>query len=137
MKQLAFLTALLLTMGFSAPSAARTILATGGVYGGPEQKRAYCYVFNGGAKDMRLWGPEIIKQDGTQRDQHVIDTCSSRFGPPPWILPAGQTCLLGVEIDQSATYACRVVIQGTKANVRGNMDLRDEGDQVLTSSPLR
>jgi hypothetical protein len=126
-----------LTMGFSAPSAARTILATGGVYGGPEQKRAYCYVFNGGAKEIRLGDPEIIKQDGTQPDQHVIDTCSSRFGPPPWILPAGQTCLVGVKIDQGATYSCRVVIQGTKPNVRGNMDLRDEADQVLTSSPLR
>ncbi len=137
MKRFALFTTLLLAMGFSAPSAARTILATGGVYGGPEQKRAYCYVFNGGAKDIRLWAPEIIKQDGTQPDQHVIDTCSSRFSPPPWILPAGQTCLVGVEIEQSVTYACRVVIQGTGPNVRGTMDLRDEGDHVLTSSQLR
>lgn len=132
-----FLAAFWVALGVSGASfAAASVLATGGVYGGPEQRRVYCNIFNGGSELLYLEEPDLLSQDGARLSNNVVNTCIAR-GPPPWPLPPDGTCVAGADIAQSATYACRVVIRGPKGKVRGTMDIRDESDQLLTSSPLR
>lgn len=112
----------------SFPAHAVTVLASGGVFGGPGQDKAFCQVFNVG-RDVTINVAEIIAENGTVLPQ-LRNTCNGtlfRFN----------TCVVASEIENDASYACRIVIRRSNANVRGALDLRDAADNVLVSSPLR
>lgn len=113
-------------------------LATGGVYGGPTQHKAYCYVFNSQPiRSVNIAAAEIIDQNGSSLPILQEGNTCTNWRTPFKALPAGQTCVLGVEIANNSTHACRVVVKGKKLKLRGTMDIRDVNDIVLTSSELR
>jgi hypothetical protein len=118
---------------------AAVVLATGGVYGGPAQRKAYCYVFNASAhKPVYVSEAQLIKQDGSVV---AIPWSSSSCQPldpsAPKRLRTGRTCLIAAEIASNATYSCRAIIDGATAEARGTLDIRDGTEKVLASSPLR
>lgn len=131
-----------------AVEAGTTTISTGGVYGGPRQTKAYCYVFNPtSAKTYYFVGfAKIIKQDGT--DVRSAQTCfPGAHGPWLGSLFPQRTCVFSADLESGTTYACRVTLRSTppgsetnpggKPDVRGTLDIRDAEDNVLTSSPLR
>ena len=126
----------LLLSGLGASAKADVTLATGGVYGGPDQKKAYCYVQNAGSTQFSLIDGSILQENGA-------DVTSARLcGVPkaPWgFLIPGATCELTADIQAGHTYGCVFNIPGRAArrDVRGTMDIRDGADHVLISSPLR
>lgn len=130
----AFLLACLVSPTLNADA----ILATGGVYGGPTQHKAYCYVFNTRPVEAAdIAAAELIDQSGNSLPIPQEGNTCTYWRTPVKALPAGQTCVFGVDIANNLTYACRVVVKGKKLKLRGTMDIRDVSDNVLTSSPLR
>lgn len=130
-----------------AVEAGTTTISTGGVYGGPKQSKAYCYVFNPtSTKTFYFVGfAKIIKQDGTEVTR--AGTCYPGTHAP-WLgmLDPLQTCVFSAELESGSSYGCLVTLRstplggsdaGAKPNVRGTLDIRDGDDNVLTSSPLR
>lgn len=119
----------------------RTIISTGGVYGGPNQTDIYCYAFNPGTESYRISLVQLIKEDGSQVAYH--GTCyPGQHAPFPLAnIHAGRTCQISAPIANNSTYSCRWVFQadgtGVKPSVRGTMDVRDAQGHVLTSSQLR
>lgn len=116
-----------------------TTISAGGVYGGHNQTKAYCYAMNPDTKSYFIDSIELIKQDGA-----VVATSGTCFpgtrGYSPYV-GAGGTCQISADIAADAAYGCRWVIRdfnkGARPNIRGTMDIRDNSDKVLTSSPLR
>lgn len=124
--------------GISPTLRADVVLATGGVYGGPTQHKAYCYVFNAQPiRSVNIAAAEIIDQNGSSLPIPQEGNTCTNWRTPVKALPAGQTCVLGAEIANNSTHACRVVVKGKKLKLRGTMDIRDVNDIVLTSSELR
>ena len=124
---------LLLLAGMQPSAQADFVLAAGGVYGGSTQHKAYCYIFNAApGKSVSVVNTEIIHENGTSIPLSD-NTCAS--SPT---LGAKRTCLFSAVIQSNATYACRVAIGGKKAQtpVRGTMDIRDNVENLLLSTPL-
>ncbi|MFO1417075.1 MAG: hypothetical protein U1E83_00255 [Methylotetracoccus sp.] len=123
------LTATAAVLAMIAVPVSAASLATGGVYGGPQQKFAYCYVFNAGAS-VSLGRAQIIDQNG-----NVVSgpgSCQGQF------LPLKGTCQLSANIANNLTYGCRVQVSDqAAAGLRGTLDIRDASENVLVSSPLR
>ncbi len=129
-----------------AVEAGTTTISTGGVYGGPKQSKAYCYVFNPTSTYTFYFVgfAQLLKQDGTEVTSSA--TCyPGTHGPWLGTLDPGRTCVFSAELESGTSYGCRVTLStppgvkkgGAKPNVRGTMDIRDAEDNVLTSSPLR
>lgn len=126
-----------LTLSSVQASAFAAVLATGGVYGGPDQQKVYCYLFNQtNIAAIQILSAEIIKQDGTVLPIPATDNSCHPLNAPNPLLPL-HSCLLTVPIENNATYGCRIVIEGKAVAVRGTLDIRNVNEGVLTSSPLR
>jgi hypothetical protein len=117
-------------------------LATGGVYGGPGQKKAYCYVSNNEPTSFDASG-SILREDGAGVTSG--SSClGNRWRPRGALTPKG-TCVLEADIQAGYAYGCVITISvglvpapgAPKWDVRGTMDIRDGSDHVLVSSPLR
>ncbi|RYU63261.1 hypothetical protein EWI61_02060 [Methylolobus aquaticus] len=118
----------------SMPSAAASLLAVGGVYGGSSQVKAYCYVFNGSGTSITFGARRILDQSGTDVTLPTQEGHCGHFNLP---LGPNKTCLVSGDIGGGSVYACKIWINEAKALVRGNLDLRDSANKVLVSSPLR
>lgn len=128
---------LALSLSSIQASAYAAVLATGGVYGGPDQHKAYCYLFNQTPiAVIQILSAEIIKQDGTILQIPPSDNSCHPVDAPNPLSPL-HSCVLAVPVEDNATYGCRIVIEGKAAAVRGTLDIRNENESVLTSSPLR
>jgi len=108
------------------------ILAAGGLYGGPTQSVAVCYVFNAGTAPVTFSGQQVIRGqlNNPLATDMYYDDCGSTLG-------AGRVCGIGVKIKANQGYACMVGINGSKENVRGGMETRDSSGHVLSNSELR
>jgi hypothetical protein len=125
---------LLLLAGTHPSAQADFVLAAGGVWGGSAQHKAYCYIFNAAAaKSVSVVSTEIIHENGAPIALSD-NTCKS--GTDPSQLNAKRTCFFAAGIQSNATYACRAVIGGKKAPIRGTMDIRDSVENLLISTPL-
>jgi hypothetical protein len=81
----------------------RGMSAAGGVYGGPAQRYATCYLFNDTA--LFLWiSPEILNEQG-QAATYLADSCD--FAHHNDLLPPGDSCSFTVSIQNNVAYACR------------------------------
>lgn len=129
-----------LTTATSALADATTI-ATGGVYGGPGQMRAFCYVWDAGSDDYYIGSAEIIQQNGEPADENTAAVCDLDPRAPFYLIPAGTMCHIAADVAPDSTYSCRWTIndsrKGVKPLVRGTLDMRDADGKVLVSSPLR
>jgi hypothetical protein len=113
------------TTGF--PGFPNLLLATGGVYGGPAQANAFCYVFNAGTVTQHI---AIGIRDQTGGFVGPLTTVQSRKGTISAAAGA---------IANNVAYSCTVLgATGTSAtNLRGVMDIRDVNSNVLINSNLR
>lgn len=118
----------------SAPSTAASLLEAGGVYGGPSQVRAYCYVFNGSGMSITFGARRILDQSGNDITLPTQEGHCGHFNAP---LGPNKTCLVSGNIGGGSVYACKIWINEAKTLVRGILDLRDSANNVLVSSPLR
>jgi len=118
----------------SMPSTAASLLEAGGVYGGPSQVRAFCYVFNGSAASISFGARRILDQSGTDITLPTQEGHCGHFNAP---LGPNKTCLVSGNIGGGSVYACKIWINEPKTLVRGTLDLRDSANRVLVSSPLR
>jgi len=107
----------LITMGTAAHA---TTLAAGSLYGGTAQNQATCYLFNAGATAVTVKAPKIIREPGISLTLTFNDCPVS-----PDRLAAGAICVFAVKpIINSATHACRAVVDPDGAEVRGELDIR-------------
>jgi len=123
----------------SLSAQADVLLATGGVFGGSVQNKAYCYVYNGSTKKpIGIVRSEIVRQDGIVLPIDPKDnTCDVAGSDLPHALSPSQTCIVASKIQNDAAYGCRIVLKQKSRTVRGTLDIRDSNEQVLVSSALR
>jgi len=105
------------------------ILATGPVFGGNIRRSAVCYAFNTGAPIKILFG--AIRNQSGFIVPPTINTCTGAT------LPQFGTCGISVGPLTIQAYECTFQTQGTTADLRGVMDIRDTSGNVLINSNLR
>jgi len=121
--------AALLLGGCAEASAAQEILAAGGLYGGPEQVRVVCYIFNAGSTPVGLAGTHILDQNGILQPL-VVEQC----GP---VLAPGGTCGVAADTSNNQPYGCRSFVDQSKEYLRGVLEVRDVQQRPLAQVELR
>jgi hypothetical protein len=120
--------------------------AVGGVYAGPAQRYATCYLFNDTAFLLGIY-PEILNEQG-QAATYLADSCD--FWTKHNELGPGQSCSVTVSIQNDVAYACRwFYLTGdglcgappyqpcpNLTGVHGTFDIRDQKHNVMISLPL-
>ena len=104
------------------------ILATGGIYGGPSQAAAVCYVYNPGSRPVFISSAVIRNQSGAIVANLTTNSCHMM------VLPPSQTCALDAVATNQA-YSCTISAERANA-LRGNMDMRTSTGAVLANSNL-
>jgi hypothetical protein len=107
-------------------SVTRTVLATGGVYGGMTQINSVCYAFNSGTSPVTVGSLVIRNQFGA-----VIGTTSC-----PSLAP-GTLCAIQVGVTNTMAYSCTMTSTSPNAaDLRGVIDFRDVNQNLLINSNL-
>ena len=120
---------LLLLGGTGGAGAQQILLAAGGLYGGPSQARAVCYIYNVGSGTANLAGLFIIDQDGAPQTL-VVDQCGVAVAP-------GRICGVAADVTDNQPYGCRMTVDGSKDDLRGVFEMRDAQQRVLANVELR
>ena len=112
----------------SAPDASAATLSSGPVFGGISPIHAVCYIFNARTEPITFVSREIHSHLGGDLGPPVADDCGTT-------LAAGGICAVANDISARPlqAYSCKVVIVGSKANVRGTMELRGSSGTVENS----
>ena len=105
------------------------VLATGGVYGGPTQFAAVCYVFNAGDDRVSISNAVIRDQSGNIVPPFTTNSCAGQTLNP------GKTCALDAATTNQA-YSCTITARRL-SGLRGTMDIRGPGGGVFAFSSLR
>jgi hypothetical protein len=119
------------------------ILATGGVYGGPNTSVVACYLFNAGTASITISTAQIVGELGpTYSGKPIVPGAGFDFnscGIFPAILPAGATCGVATDNGSNQAWSCNFGMKGTGTaiNTRGVMDIRASDSTVLINSNLR
>ncbi|MGB0957160.1 MAG: hypothetical protein ACPGUF_01705 [Litorivicinus sp.] len=109
-----------------------TTIAAGGVYGGATQSSTTCYVFNAGPDAIQIKSFEIIEQN-VPGDTKDFDFC-----PPGTVLQPGETCTITATGLPQQAHSCLARYRGSwRSQVRGTMDVRASGNEVLVNAELR
>jgi hypothetical protein len=103
------------------------ILAAGAIFGSPAQFTGVCYLFNGGGTTVSVSSIAIYDEVGNAYIS-LSNNCSS--------LAAHKTCRTVSRIFDGNAYSCRALV-ANKTNIRGSLELRDSGGNVLTNMELR
>jgi hypothetical protein len=104
------------------------ILATGGIYGGPSQAAAVCYVYNPGSRPVFISSAVIRNQSGAIVANLTTNSCHMMALPP------SQTCALDA-VATNQSYSCTISAERA-GTLRGNMDMRTSTGAVLANSNL-
>jgi len=108
---------------------AEPTIAAGGLYGGPSQSVALCYVFNFGFATQ----PNVTMWD---QNGHPVPLS---FNNCNTLVAAGATCVALANIANNMTYSCGAAgttYQGNIPNLRGVLELRDANGHPLMNTPL-
>ena len=117
-------------MAWAGTAVAGDLLAAGGLYGGPGQVWAVCFVYNAGDTSLTLAGAKIVSESGAGAGNYP-NSCNGS-------LAAGASCkVVGYSVFDTNAYACRVTVSPSKAAARGMLQLRDNQQRVLASVALR
>jgi len=117
--------------GVSQAHAADVTLA-GAAYGGPSQGQAVCYLVNAGSVAVAILSKEFLPEAGFVGPRPLVyDTCGFSVDP-------GAMCAFVSNIPSNGGNACKVVLQDVKkAEVRGTLEIRDSGNNILNTVELR
>ena len=119
----------ILALTGATPAAdADDILATGGIYGGPSQAAAVCYVYNAGSRPVFISSAVIRDQAGAIVANLTVNSCHMMFLQP------SRTCALDA-VATNQSYSCTISAERAAA-LRGNMDMRTSNGSVLANSNL-
>jgi hypothetical protein len=115
-------------LSLSGVAQAADILAAGGLFGGPGQKSAVCFVYNGGLATATITPPRIYGPTGFALPP-TSNNCGTTLAP-------GTICRVAVAVD-NLPYSCRTSVSPAKTDVRGMFEVRDVNDVVLQNIALR
>ena len=118
---------------FAAGAQAQEILSGGALFGGVNQSRAVCYVYNSGDSNLELTGFQITAPDGI-----AVSPFRNECGPDGATLPAGRPCGIAANVGNITSYNCRVVVSPDKVSTRGVFEMRNSRNGAsLTNVELR
>jgi hypothetical protein len=115
-------------MSLSGVAQAADVLAAGGLFGGPAQKSAVCFVYNGGLANVTITPPRIYGGTGFALPP-TSNNCGTTLAP-------GTICRVQVVAD-NLPYSCRTTVSPAKTDVRGMFEVRDANGVVLQNIALR
>lgn len=116
-------------LGTGGAGQAADLLAAGSIYGGLNQVRAVCYVYNAGNTPIQMTIPRLLNENG-EVFKLAVNQCSRSLGP-------GLSCGVAADIPNNETFSCKVMVNPSKANVRGILEVRDTNQNVLQNIELR
>ena len=128
MRRTLAITAILLGLNTAAHA---DILAAGGMYGGPTQVVAACYLFNAGTGSVNVLSNQIFREQQNLPALNLplaTDQCGA--------LAPNSICVIAANIG-NATHACKFVVSPSAADVRGGFEVRAAGGVVLKNVDLR
>ena len=115
-------------LSLSGAAQAADILAAGGLFGGPGQTSAVCFVYNGGLTNVTLTPLRIYGATGFALPP-ISNTCGTTLAP-------GTICRVVVAVD-NLPYSCRTSVSPAKTDTRGMFEVRDVNDVILQNMALR
>jgi hypothetical protein len=106
-------------------------LLAGVAYGGPQQRQAVCYLFNGGTSQVSISAKALIPEPpyGTTPFPFVYDTCLGSIAP-------GGVCAFVAQLTFNGGTACSVTL-GNSKDVRASLEIRDLNNVILNNVELR
>jgi hypothetical protein len=128
MRRQRILTAMVLACGLAGPVQAE-ILASGPVYGGPSQNHVACSVFNANSDPITFVRTDIFDQTSLDAIPLTFNNCGASLAP-------GDQCNFQT-VANNQGYACKVIINEGKENIRGTMIALDPSNTVLSEADLR
>jgi hypothetical protein len=122
------LTGIVLACGLAGTVQA-DILASGPVYGGPSQDHVACQVFNANNTPITFVSIELFDQTSLGAIPLTFNNCGVSLAP-------GDMCNFQTVANNQA-YACKVIINEGKENIRGTMNALTPANTVLSEADLR